>query len=534
MASEPATARLVPLGGVAAALGAEIPLKTGRTRFGRAPKNDVLLNDPEVSKYHAEIWIGAEGAVLKDLGSSNGTYVNTRAVDQHLLAPGDELEIGGCKFRYEKTVAPHRRSSVTIVAQSPIDGTQVLATSHMEALKPGAEIRDAELLRRRYDRVRTAFDAVGQLIETTDIALLCQRILEVAFRLVNAESGAVMLFDAEANLVPWASRGKKADESPDILISRTIVDQVIRDRTAVLASDALTDRRWSSAESVVLSGVRSLMCVPLLCAENVYGLLHVGNTSVVAAFSQADLELMTGIGSGAGVALSNAFMAHQLAEEVRTRESLGRFLSPVLVEQVMQNNLELGRGGAEREVTVMFADIRGFTSLTERSAPQDVVSLLNEYFDQMVEVVFRHHGVLDKYIGDALMAVWGTPVGSAEDAQRAITAAREMQEVLASLNELRVERGQEPIAIGVGLASGACVAGAIGARKRMEYTVIGDAVNLASRLAGLARAGQVLCDEPTYARAGRPAGSEPLEPAKVKGKNRPVAVFSLRRADGGG
>jgi adenylate cyclase len=154
-----------------------------------------------------------------------------------------------------------------------------------------------------------------------------------------------------------------------------------------------------------------------------------------------------------------------------------------------------------------------------------VVSLLNEYFDQMVEAVFEHGGVLDKYIGDALMAVWGTPVSQPEDASRAVAAACDMQQILVSLNAMRADRGAEPIGVGIGLASGVCVSGAIGARRRMEYTVIGDAVNLASRLAGMAGTGEVLCDEPTFRRAGEPAGSCELPPAQVKGKHRPVAVF---------
>jgi adenylate cyclase len=270
------------------------------------------------------------------------------------------------------------------------------------------------------------------------------------------------------------------------------------------------------------------MCVPLLSGDKVYGLLHVGNATQVAAFGQVDLELVSGIGVGGGVALSNAFMTHRLAEEARTRESLGRFLSPVLVDQVMQQNLEIKRGGEERAVTVLFADIRGFTSLTERSKPADVVSLLNEYFDQMVEVVFAYGGVLDKFIGDAVMAVWGTPVAHPDDAHKAVEAAREMQDAINSLNDMRRDRGEDPIGIGVGLASGTCISGAIGARRRMEYTVIGDAVNLASRLAGMAKAGEVLCDETTFKKAGAPKGTRELPAAQVKGKTHPVAVFQVR------
>ncbi len=518
-------ARLVPLPESRARLREAVVLKPGRFSIGRGPKNDLLVNDPEVSKAHAEVVLTPNGFVIKDLGSSNGTYVNGKLVVEHNLAANDVVEIGGLRLAFEPDgQAP--RANVTIVGESPIERTQILAAWHLEALKPGSQIRDLEELRRRYDRVRTAFEAVGQLIETTDIALLCQRILEVAFKLVKAETGAVLLFDEGGDLTPWASRARHG-EAGQVVVSRTIVDQVIRDRAAVLASDALSDERWSTSKSVVLSGVRSLMCVPLQNAESLFGLLHVGNSSEAAAFSKDELELITGIGTGAGVALANAFMAHRLAEEARMRESLGRFLSPVLVEQVMAQRIDLKRGGEEREVTVMFADIRGFTSLTERSKPSDVVSLLNEYFDHMVEVVFRHGGVLDKYIGDALMAVWGTPVSAREDAGKAMTAASEMMRVLTTLNGVRRTRGSEPIEIGIGLASGRCVSGAIGARRRMEYTVIGDAVNLASRLASMAEAGQVLCDEPTFARAGKPKRSVKLPAAAVKGKAQAVAVFEV-------
>lgn len=504
----------------------EVELGADKVTLGRAAGNDVVLADGEVSKHHAEIIVENAAHVLRDLGSSNGCFVNGRKAVKHRLAPGDLVELGACRFTYEP--AGSARARVTILPTSPVDRTQVLASSDL-ALEELGRARNAAQAAHLYERVRTAFDAVQQLIETTDIQLLCHRILEVVFRLVRAETGAVLLFDAAHNLVPWSTRTASGGDE-HLVISRTIVDQVLRDKVGVLASDALRDSRWSDAQSVVLSGVRSLMAVPLVNKDRIYGLLHVGNSSETGAFVQADLELLAGIATGAGVALSNAFMAHQLAEELRTRESLGRFLSPVLVDQVMQRRVDLQRGGEEREVTVMFADIRGFTSLTERSRAVDVVALLNEYFDHMVEVVFEHHGLLDKFIGDALMAVWGTPVKQRDDAARAIGAARRMQEALSALNELRRERGQEDIAIGIGLASGLCISGTIGARRRMEYTVIGDAVNLASRLAGLAKAGQVLCDESTFTAAGRPASSNKLPAVQVKGKTKPVPVYLVAGA----
>jgi adenylate cyclase len=504
-----------------------VMLGSARVTFGRAPSNQVVLGDPEVSKFHAEIVLESNAFVLRDLGSSNGTHVNGRAVKSHRLAPGDRVVIGSCRYDYKPGEA-REETSVAIVPQSPVEHTKVLASAAIEALLPSAQIREQAVLQSSYERVRAAFVAVQRLIETTDIRTLCERILEVSFDLVKAESGAVLLFDEGHDLTPWATKSVK-DEAQQIVISRSIVDHVIAERAAVLATDALTDSRWSTSESVVLSGMRSLMCVPLLSVDNIYGILHVGNATQTGAFLKTDVELLSGLGTGAGVALSNAFLAYRLAEEAKTRESLGRFLSPQVVDQVLKQNVDINRGGDEAEVTVMFADIRGFTSLTERSKASDVVGLLNEYFDQMVEVVFKHHGILDKFIGDAIMAVWGTPVSRHDDASSAVAAAREMQITLSSLNAFRVDQGKEPIEVGIGLASGECVAGAVGARRRMEFTVIGDAVNLASRLCDRAKAGEVICDEETLRRAHAQSDSEPLPAVQVKGKEKPVPVFRLHK-----
>ncbi|MBN1961926.1 MAG: FHA domain-containing protein [Deltaproteobacteria bacterium] len=519
-------ARLIPIN---SDNGNSIPVITlgHRVTIGRAPGNIITINDRELSKFHAEIVADSDGFVLCDLSSSNGTFVNGKRIQRHRLVEGDVIIMGANQYSFvpegslEKSIA-----AVAILPESPIDKTKVIATSQGDVLASAQAIEDIEALRQAHNHVRAAFAAVRSLLETTDLRALCEKILEVTFSLLKAETGALLLFDDNHQLVPWAHRNYGV-ANERIIISRTIVEEVMRRRTAVLASDALTDSRWGSAQSVVMSGVRSLMCVPLTSANNVYGLLHVGNSKEIGAFGATDLELISGIGVGAGLALSNAYLTHQLKEEASFREFLGRFLSPMVVEQVMSRKIELKRGGSEAEVTVMFADIRGFTSLTERSKASDVVNLLNEYFEQMVEVVFRYSGILDKFIGDALMAVWGTPVSTRDDAARALKAACEMQEVVESYNAVRSDRGQEPIAIGIGLASGRCVSGAIGARRRMEYTVIGDAVNVASRLAGLATAGNVLCDDETFRRARSPQGAQSLAPTQVKGRSRPVKIFDV-------
>ncbi len=520
-------ARLVPIDDSDNLAREEVQLRGADLTLGRAFGNGAVLDDAQVSKTHAVLRLGDGKWTVHDLGSSNGTFVNGMRVMRHTLHPGDVLEVGGCRFTFSLP-AERPSTQLQIVPESREGKTSVLAVNALEAFEPVARIDDTNKLKGNYERVRAAFAAVRELITLTDVRMLCQRMLEVTFDLVRAETGAVLLLDEKGEPQPIATRSIHGDAMTRVLVSRTIIDRVMGSSEAVLARDALADERFSAAMSIVRANMRSVMCVPLIDKGKVMGLLHVGNTSHASAFTEDDLDLLTGIGAGASVAVGNAVLSHQLESEARAREALGRFLSPVVVEQVISNDIEILRGGTHADVTVLFADIRGFTSLTERSEAADVVALLNDYFDQMVEVVFRHDGVLDKFIGDAVLGVWGTPVQSPEDAARAVAAANEMHETLESFNAFRRDRGAEPIAIGIGLASGACVTGAMGARRRMDFTIIGDCVNLASRLAGAAGPGRIISDELTFKRAGSPNSATRLDPAKVKGKAQSVQIFSLR------
>ncbi len=519
--------RLVPVADPENLVHQDVVLDGQSLTFGRGLGNTVVLDDVQVSKNHAVLRRIDGHWVVHDLGSSNGTFVNGTRVLKHRLVPGDELELGGCRYTFQ-TGSGSAATILQIVPESREGKTSVLATRAVQTFEPVKRIDDAQRLRTDYERLRAAFAAVRELTAITDVRALCQRMLEVTFELVRADTGVVLLMDENDEPQPIATRSVHGDSAQRVMVSRTVIDRVVKGREAILANDALVDERFSAAMSIVRANMRSVMCVPLIDKGRLLGMLHVGNTSHASAFTNDDLDMLSGLGSGASVAVGNALLVRRLEDEGRARESLGRFLSPLVVERVMSNDVELDRGGAEAQVTVLFADIRGFTSLSEQTAPAKVVALLNEYFDLMVEIVFRHGGTLDKFIGDALMAVWGSPVHSPDDAKHAVAAALEMHETLATLNAMRKDRGEDPIAIGVGIASGACVAGAIGARRRLDFTVIGDCVNLASRLAGAAGPGRVISDETTFMRAGSPPTATRLEPAKVKGKAQPVQIFSLR------
>jgi adenylate cyclase len=210
------------------------------------------------------------------------------------------------------------------------------------------------------------------------------------------------------------------------------------------------------------------------------------------------------------------------------KDLMGKYLSKQVADQVLAGNADFALAGVRREVSVLFADVRGFTSYSEKHDPEQVTRSLNEYFEVMVDVVAGHEGVLDKYIGDGLMVVFGAPVAQPDHASRAVITALEMQAALQTLNLKRAQRGDDPIAIGIGVNTGIVISGNLGSIKRMEFTVVGDTVNLAARLESRAGQGQILIGQATFDLVKEMVLSEPLGPMPVKGKAEPVEIWLVK------
>jgi adenylate cyclase len=196
-----------------------------------------------------------------------------------------------------------------------------------------------------------------------------------------------------------------------------------------------------------------------------------------------------------------------------------------VAEAVIRGETEDLRQSRLAEVTCLFADIRGFTTLSENESPQEVVSMLNEFFTLMAGVVFRHEGNLDKFIGDCVMAVWGPPSSHPDDPARALRAALEMQDAVEVLNGSRMAAGKPPIEVGIGVNTGQAVVGYMGSTERHEFTAIGDTVNTASRLCGVAKGGEVVATLSTVQKAGTGFEVQALPVTQVKGKEKGVQAF---------
>jgi class 3 adenylate cyclase len=217
----------------------------------------------------------------------------------------------------------------------------------------------------------------------------------------------------------------------------------------------------------------------------------------------------------------------RLASERAIRSDLGRYLPAELVDLVVRREQDMALGGAKRELTVMFADVVSFTPLTERLTPEQVVALLNELFTIITEIVFRHGGTIDKFVGDCVMALWGVPTAQPDHAARALAAAEEVLSWLDAGNVAWQRKYGVKVQLAVGINSGDAVVGNIGSERRMEYTAIGDVVNVAARLEAIARPQQILLTAATKARAGSGFRFVELGERTLAGRAEPLLLYEL-------
>lgn len=411
-------------------------------------------------------------------------------------------------------------------------GTQIAAVE--KGFIPFDRIKvDMNQLGADYERLRLSHELTREISSERDTTKLLDKILANIFKFIRADRGVIFLRDATGEFVPRAMQRRDGTVAP-ISVSSTILDHVVKERAAVLTHDAAMDFAASKGKSMILNRISSAIVVPLVApnsSQDVLGVLWL-DSETLAQFQPKDLELVVAIAHQASMFIEINILGEQVKNETIARERFSRLLSPNIAERVMSGQLEVRLGGQRvDECTVFNSDIRGFTSMSENTRPEELVEMLNGYFELMVDTIFKYEGTLDKFMGDGIMALWGAPVVHRDDPIRSVYCALEMGSVLGDFNRTRLEREQAPLAIGIGIHTGPLVAGYIGSSKALSYTVIGDVANTSARLCSVALAGQIVVSEPTLERLSGRFETEELPPAKVKGKEKPLRLFNVIRAN---
>jgi adenylate cyclase len=327
---------------------------------------------------------------------------------------------------------------------------------------------------------------------------------------IDAEMGFIMLFDEAGRELEL-----KASTADDIF---RVAKHYHLIKTA--ADEALHQARM--VDKVDLSPViRSLVCVPLILRDQIIGVFGAVNRHGAGGFNTDDKRLLMAVTSQVDTAIFEGL------EKRRIRTTFRRFVGPVVMERMLNMPARDFFKVERLPLTVLFSDMRGFTTIAERTTPEAIVETLNQHFTAMTEVVLAHEGTLDKFVGDEVMAVFGAPVPMPDHALRAMQTALEMQRVHGDLLARWMAEGREGAPIGIGINTGEMVVGNIGCELQVDYTVIGDAVNLGARLCGIAQAGQILISEATYQLARDHVQVNKLSPVRVKGRTEPVQIYEV-------
>ncbi len=519
-----------------------IPVTQEGVELGRSPDCDIVIKDFGVSRKHAKVIADGDRCRLIDLKSKNGTHVNGVPVLEAFLNDGDQIMLGKFLLRFQRTLEevveldeekpmPEEEAGTVIRSvgdlQKYLDSEKLRSEGTDRAQPSPVSVKaDAPEIENTYRILRSLSELAKTLITTQPDKPdeVSKRVMDAVFEYIPADRGFLMLYDEEGNLKPKVVKHRRNGGEGKISISKTIADRVVQDRVSILTSDAQVDPRFATGESIRFHGIRSAMCAPLWKGDEVIGIIHVDSPIQTNTFKVTDLDLLSALANYAAVAIERANMNKKVQDERLKRGRFEKYFSPSVVTRILSEGEK--DDVQELEASIIFADIVGFTPMAEKLGdPRAVAELLNDCFSRMVDAIMEHDGTLDKFIGDCIMAVFGAPYAQADHAVRAIQVTLEMQRRLEELNR---ESNSVPIRMRMGINSGRVVAGPFGSVKRKEFTVLGDTVNIASRIESMvAEAGQIVVGERTWERARNCFEFRDLGTVALKGKEKSVRLFEV-------
>ncbi|CUR34080.1 adenylate/guanylate cyclase domain-containing protein [Planktothrix tepida] len=511
-------------------------LQFGENTIGRGRDNTICLADVSLSRRHACIDVREDKITITDMQSSNHTFVNEVMIEHSNLKSGDLIRCGRVVFKFMNVsltpaLKAHAENSQTSVIQEfATDASYTIIQDLLEPAPAGSSVlnirqQDAHL--RVVDKLKILLEVSKELSSPHELNKLLDKILDLLFQIMNVDRAAILLVNPKTNnLERKAVKFREEPLADEHFYSKKITNTVRETGKALLIADAQSDERFEGSESILCQAIHASMCAPLQLRESVIGVLYVDNLSLTDIYSPEDVEFLTALANQSAIAIDNAELYKKMQEEAVIRNKLERFFPPAVSRKLRE---EGKLGIVESEVTALFSDITRFTEMSSRMQPRQVISMLNEYFKIMVEeIVFPFEGTLEKYIGDALVAVWGAPYSRHDDVDRAVRAAIEMQWSVYRMNEQWKQRYGEPIYIHIGLNTGQVAAGNIGSSKLIQYTHIGDTMNVASRICSAAQKNEILISQSTFDQLkDRSIPLEKIPPVIVKGKAEPLQLYRI-------
>ena len=457
--------------------------------MGRDPGCGIVIQGKDVSRRHASLAKSGGEFILKDLGSSSGTWVEGRRLNgPWVLRSGTTVYLGSVAVTFD--FESHEQ---TILLGGPRGDAGERITVRADASRRGP-LPVEGLEDRMAVRLAMLYDLPLQFASTHDLASLCNLVLRRLIELIpGAERGAILVNESATGKL--AVRASVPEEDPPI--SRTLVIRAATERQGFIWEE---ESEQDLALSMIRHSIRTGMYVPLLWKETALGVLCLDNPAQKKAFREEDLQLMIFVAHYAASAVANQSLQDDIEQNNRTLQNLLGNFSPKLRNKLLQKSREgkLQPGGEKSEVSILLSDLRGFTRASALMDAEAVVNMLNDYFSILGDIIFQHDGTIDKFIGDAILAVFGSPEHEPDHALKASRCALAMQEAMTLINSRRRQGGLPVCDAGIGIYTGEVLHGFIGAAERMEFTVIGDTVNKASRYCDGAKAGEVLLGPSTW------------------------------------
>lgn len=514
-------------------------LESGINTIGREDDNTIVVLHGYLSRHHAQIVISSDSdsATLTDLQSLNGTFVNECKIEECQIKHGDLIRFGSVFFKFVKTLpTPQQKpinedtSNLSILRQVAPEKTRIKMRELLQpdkAERSVLKLRNQDAHQRSVNKLQILLEVSKQLSSPEESDRLMQKILDLLFEIMQVDRAAILMVDEQTGKLEQKAVKLQSDYQDNAqFYSKRIANFVRKQGNGILTDDARIDTLFNDSVSILKQGIHAAMCVPLKPRDTVIGVLYVDNLSMTDLYSDEDLEFLTCLANQAAIAIENSRLYTQMEAEAVMRDKLERFFPRTVSRKLREEgNLEI----VDTEVTALFADISNFTKMSSQMEPRQIIEMLNEYFQVMVEeIVFPYEGTLEKYIGDALLAVWGAPYRKPNDVDLAVQAAIDMQWAVRRLNQVWIQRKRRPIQIHIGLNTGNVAAGNIGSAKLIQYATIGDTTNVTSRICNLAKPNEILIAQSTLDKLNdRTIPVEKMPPMRVKGKSKPLELYRV-------